>query len=497
MEYFFNGFQEIFQLHYLIYMFAGVALGLILGALPGLTGSMGIALMLPFTYHMTATTALVFLLSIYTGGLFGGAITAILINTPGSTANLVTMLDGYPMNRRGEGGRALGIALLSSVVGGIIGCVFLVLATEKMAQISLKFGPGEMFMVVFFGIACVGSLAANPLKSIFAGFFGVLLGTIGTNALGVTRGNFGSIYLMDKIPMVPALIGFLALPEIISLASQKSIASDVGKKGVGLSSVLGGFKDVIVRPIQTILCSILGVVVGIIPAAGASVAGMLGYNLSKQSSKKGDKFGTGIPEGIVAPEAANNASEGGALATLFVLGIPGSNSTAMLLGALVLQGWNPGPKLFIDNKEVIYTAFSSLFLQQFVMLLLGLLLCAFAAYIVKVPTKYLVPFILLFTMMGSFSNRNAIFDMGLMVVFGLVGYLMRRAEFPIMPLILGLLLGGNADNELLRIKQSYDSFWQIFESPITVILAIISVASIALPLISNLRKLRRKEEEVA
>ena len=187
MQHFIEGFSVIFQMQYLLYMFGGVGIGLILGCLPGLTGSMGIALMLPFTYKMPPLTALVFLLSIYTGGLFGGAVTAVMINTPGSTANMVTMLDGYPMNKRGEGGKALGIALMSSVIGGLIGCIFLLFATKPLATLSLKFGPAEMFMVAIFGLSCVGSLAKNTLKSVYAGLFGILLGTIGMSSLGTIR----------------------------------------------------------------------------------------------------------------------------------------------------------------------------------------------------------------------------------------------------------------------------------------------------------------------
>ena len=336
MQHFIEGFSVIFQMQYLLYMFGGVGIGLILGCLPGLTGSMGIALMLPFTYKMPPLTALVFLLSIYTGGLFGGAVTAVMINTPGSTANMVTMLDGYPMNKRGEGGKALGIALMSSVIGGLIGCIFLLFATKPLATLSLKFGPAEMFMVAIFGLSCVGSLAKNTLKSVYAGLFGILLGTIGMSSLGTIRGTYGNMFLMDGIPMVPALIGFLAMPEIINLAGKKMMTDNNGNHSTGFRAVLSGFKEVLKRPVQAVLCSLLGVVIGIMPAAGAAVAGMMGYNQSKQWCKRGDQFGTGIPEGVIACETANNASEGGALATLFVLGIPGSASTAMMLGALVL-----------------------------------------------------------------------------------------------------------------------------------------------------------------
>lgn len=488
MEYFFSGFGQIFAGGHIIFMILGMALGLILGALPGLTGSLGIALMLPFTYTMTPLRALTFLLSIYTGGLFGGAITAITINTPGSPSNLMTQLDGWPMTKKGQSGKALGIALLSSVIGGLIGCVFLVLATEPMAQISLKFGNGEMFMVMIFGISCVSSLAKSPSKSIFAGLFGILLSTIGASTVGKPRGTFGSIWLYEGLPTVPVLIGLLAIPEVVKLVIPDKTVVEVDKSQLGFKSIISGFKENIKHPIQTVLCSLLGVVIGVVPAAGSAVAGVMSYNLSKSTLKNGDKFGTGEPQGVVASETANNASEGGALATMFVLGIPGSSSTAMLIGALALQGWAVGPKLFIDHQDVIYTAFSSLFIQQILMLILGLVLCMCASYIVKVPKKYLLPAILVFTMLGAFSDRAASIDIVIMAVLGVVGYIMKKNDFPMLPVILGYLLGGDAESNLIRISQQYDSFWEIFQSPITVVLFIISLISFFVPMTVNLRK---------
>ena len=496
MEFFLKGFATILSGNYLIFMFAGVALGMVLGALPGLTGSLGIALMLPFTYRMDALTALVFLLSIYTGGLFGGAITSITINTPGSPANLMTMQDGFPMFKAGKGGQALGIALFASVIGGIVGCLFLVFAAEPMATLSLMFGNGEMFMVLFFGIACVGSLSKYPLKSFFAGMFGILLSTIGCSLQGSVRGTFGSKWLFDGIPMVGTMIGLLAIPEIVKLSQGKNIAN-IDDVKLGFKSIFAGFVEVIKRPIQTILCSLLGVLVGIIPAAGSSVAGVLSYNQSKQFSKKGDEFGKGIPEGIVASETANNASEGGALATMFVLGIPGSASSAMLIAALAMQGWATGPKMFMDHKDIIYMAFSSLFMQQLVMLLLGILLCVCASYIVKVPNKYLVPVILAVAMCGAFANRNAAFDIGVICVFGIIGLLMRMYDFPILPMMLGYLLGGDAESNLTRIFQEHDSFFEIFQSPITVILFVAAVFCFVFPLVMKAVSDRKKKKAMA
>lgn len=485
MSHFIDGFAIVLSLKYIFYMFSGVFFGLILGALPGLTGTLGIALMLPFTYSMDPLTALVFLLSIYSGGLFGGAITAIMINTPGSPANIATMFDGYPMAQKGFPDKALGLALNSSVIGGLIGCIFLLLITEPLANLSLKFGPAEMFMVAVFGLSVIGSLSSDIIKSLYSGMFGLLLGTIGMNANGIDRGTFGVMYLLDGIPLIPVLIGFLSLPEIFSLVNQQFVVEGFSQK-ISMRNIVFSFKEIIKRPVLTVLSSVLGVFVGIMPAAGATVASLLSYNQAKNFSKTPELFGTGIPEGIISCETANNASEGGALSTMLVLGIPGSASTAMLLGALMLQGWVPGPSLFIDHKEIIYASISSLFIQQFVILFLGMILCYFGAYILKIPSKYLVPCVLMFTILGAFANRNAIFDVGLMLLFGVIGYVMKKIEYPVMPVVLGIILGPIADRELLRVVQMYEgNYLEIFTKPIVLVLIIISALSIMFPYLKS------------
>ena len=496
MGVFLQGFTTVLQPHYLLFMFGGVALGLVIGFLPGLSGGMGIGLMLPFTFHMEPLTALVFLCSIYTGGIFGGAVTAILLNTPGAPANLSTVLDGFPMARNGQPERSMGISLTSSFVGGLVGTIFLLLLAGPLAQFSLKFGPGEMFFVAIFGLTVVGSLSENVVKGVFSGLFGILLGTIGLSANGVLRGTMGILYLMDGIPTVPALLGLLALPAIYELSRRKSAVLQVGTVSSGFASLQGllqGARDTLKGIVQAVLCAILGTVVGIIPAAGSAIAGVLGYNWSKNLCKNGDKFGTGVPEGIIGPESANNASEGGALATMFVLGIPGSTATAMMLGALALQGWAVGPKMFVDHSDVIYTAFSSLFCQQFVMLILGAALCLLGAKLVKIPVKYLMPIILAFAITGAYAANYLQFDCFLLLGFSVLGYLMKRNDFPAMPLILGLLLGGTADVELLRINQLFDSFWEIFRSPIVLVLAAVSLVSVLLPFAIKEAKRRKSE----
>ncbi len=493
MDAFVTGFGIILQPQFIVFMFGGVILGMVFGSLPGLTGSMGIALMLPFTFNMDPLTSLVFLLSIYTGGLFGGATTSIIINTPGSTANIATLLDGYPMSKNGETERALGLALMSSVAGGIIGLTFLLLATETLATLSLRFGPAEMFMVTIFGLSVVGSLSKNIVKSLFAGAFGILLGTVGMSSTGAIRGTMGSMYLLDGFPLMPTMIGLLALPSIFDLAVMP--VYETMKDRNSFIEILKGVKEAIMSPLRVLFGALIGVVVGIMPAAGATIAGIMSYNQAKIWSKKSDEFGTGIPEGIIAAESANNASQGGALATMFVLGIPGSNSTAMMMGALIIQGWAPGPRLFIENSDIIYASFSSLFVQQFVMLIVGIVLCTFAAQIIKVPVKYLVPIILVFTMLGAFSFRNALFDAGLMITFGIIGWFMKKNDFAIMPIILGIILGSIADRELLRIYQSFDSFTSIFSRPIVLVLSGIILFSIAAPLIKQIRTNKKESTE--
>jgi len=480
MEYFFSGFAMILQLKYILYMFGGVFMGTVLGFLPGLNAAMGIALMLPLTYTMPSLDALVFLASIYTGGLFGGAVTAILINTPGSNANIATTLDGYPMQQKGESERALGLALCSSMIGGLIGMICLTLIAAPMAKVALKFGPAEMFMVAFFGLTVVGSLSDDVVKSLFSGLVGLLLGTIGINDMGIDRGTMGSIYLIEGLPLIPALIGFLALPAIYELAAG-DVTAQMTAQRVSLKKLLNGCHEVFRHPIQALLCSLTGVVIGIMPAAGASIAGIFCYNQSKQFSKNPKNFGTGIAEGIIACETANNASEGGALATMFVLGIPGSNATAMMLGAVVLMGWTPGPRMFSQYSDIIYTVFSSLFIQQFVMMFFGVLLCLLATRLSRISVKYLAPTIIMLTMVGAFSSGYNLFDPSLMIGCSVLGWFMKRYDYPVMPLVLGILLGDIADAELMRILQSFDHFYEIFTRPIVLLLLTISAFSVVLP----------------
>lgn len=480
-----EGIQAFLQWQNFFFIIFGMTLGIVLGAIPGFTGSLGIAIVLPLTFNMDPMPALVFLLSIYTGGLFGGAITAVLINTPGSPAAVATTFDGYPMTKDGKSSRALGLAIMSSTIGGLIGVIVLFLIIEPLATIALKFGPLEMFMIAVFGLTIIAALKGDSfIKSIFAGLLGVLLGTIGMTSTGAIRGTFGIVELMDGIPLIPALIGLFAISELFMLVDQDYIASD-NMKSNNLNSLIGGLKRAIKSPLNLLRSSAIGVGIGALPAAGSTVASLLSYNEAKRFSKEKHKFGKGHDEGIIAAESANNSSEGGALATMLVLGIPGSASTAMLLGAIIMQGWVPGPRLFIDHSEVLYGAIFSEFVQMFALLFIGVFICLVATKVVLIPTRILIPVITIFALIGAFAERHLIFDAALVFIFGLIGWYMRKNNYPTISVVLGLILGPIADEELLRSVQIHgdQTFVAFFQSPISLTIIIITIFGAVIPTI--------------
>ncbi|MEI3606477.1 tripartite tricarboxylate transporter permease [Pseudogracilibacillus sp. SE30717A] len=463
----------------------GLFLGVVLGAIPGLTGSLGIALMLPVTFTMDPLPAFVFLIAIYTGGLFGGAITAVLINTPGSPAAVATTLDGYPMTQKGQSGKALGLAVGSSTIGGLIGALVLLLIIQPLATFALKFGPTEMFIVALFGLTIISSVQEGGfIKSIFAGLFGVLLGTIGMTDTGAMRGTFGNVYLLDGIPMIPALIGLFAVSELFFLADKQFVAKNTSEQSY-MSEILNGIKRVFKYPFNIIRSSAIGVFVGALPAAGSTIASLLSYNEAKRFSKKKEMFGKGNEEGIVAAETSNNASEGGALATMLVLGIPGSASTAMLLGAIIMQGWVPGPRLFIDQSTILYGVIFSMFVGLLFLILVGGVVSLGAGHVINIPTRILVPIIVIFALIGAFATRNLLFDAILVFIFGIIGWYLRRNKYPIIAVVLGLILGPIADKELLKSVQLHGSetLMAFFTRPVSLVLIIITVLGVLLPII--------------
>lgn len=488
-----DGITEFMTWFNFLLIILGLFLGVVLGAIPGLTGSLGIALMLPVTFTMDPLPAFVFLIAIYTGGLFGGAITAVLINTPGSPAAVATTLDGYPLTQKGHSGRALGLAVGSSATGGLIGAIVLLIIIQPLATVALKFGPTEMFIVAVFGLTIISSIQEGGfIKSMFAGLFGVLIGTIGMTDTGAMRGTFGNVYLLDGIPMIPALIGLFAVSELIFLADKQFVAKKPSGEQRYSMQLIKGIKEIFKYPVNIIRSSAIGVFVGALPAAGSTIASLLSYNEARRFSKKKNEFGKGNPEGIVAAESANNASEGGALATMLVLGIPGSASTAMLLGAIIMQGWVPGPRLFIDQSTVLYGVIFSMIIGLLFLMLVGGIVSLGAGRVINIPTRILIPIIMVFALIGAFATRNILFDSFLVFIFGILGWYLRRNNYPVIAVVLGLILGPIADQELLKSVQLFgaETLTAFFTRPLSLVLIIVTVVGVFVPML--LERLKKK-----
>jgi putative tricarboxylic transport membrane protein len=471
-------------------LLVGVLLGVLVGAMPGLSPSMGVALMVPFTYGMDAGTALTLLLAIYLAASYGGSITAITINTPGTASAVVTAFDGYPMTRSGEARRALGISLVISVAAGVLGTLILIFFSLPLAAVAVRFHPAEYFALSLFGLATVASLAGSAwAKAFAAAAFGLLLNAVGTDPIsGVSRFTFGIPELSDGFPLIPVLIGLFALSEVFDAVAKKDFAPiPAGKLGGGWPKLAEYWQ----LRWTTLWSSIIGTVVGIFPGAGATIAAFLAYDFTKKLSKTPEKFGFGSREGIAAAESANSASVGGAMVPLLTLGIPGSATTAVLLGAMMIHKITPGPQLFLERPNVIYGIFASLLVANIVLLGVGFLGAKVWVRITEIPKQILFVMVAMMSIVGSFAVRNALVDVIFCLGFGLVGWWFKRSGVPVAPVVLGLVLGGIAETNFRRALMM--DGWAVFASrPVALCLLILAAASFLLPLFLN--KLPKKSD---
>lgn len=492
------GFQSILTFTSILYMITGTALGIIIGAIPGLSSSIGVIVLLPLTFYMETIHALVFLCSIYVSVIYGGSLTAILLNTPGTSESTATTFDGYQMTLQGKASEAIGLAIGSSLIGGLISYVILLYAMAPVAWFAIKFGPSEMFLVSLLGITIIASLREKTMsKTLLSGILGLLLGTIGISSKGDWRSTFGLIYLADGMPFLPPLIGLFAITEVFCLAERNFVVSK-GKEGSqSVLKIMKGIVKVFKYPLTILRSSLMGTVIGAIPGAGATIAAFVGYNEAKRSSKHPEKYGTGYPDGIVAAEVANNASTGGALMTTMTLGIPGSTTCAVIIAAFMLHGITPGPALLRDQSTIVYGLIMALFVSQIFMVGMTIIAGISFAKLLVLPTYILVPFITLFCVIGSFSFRNATFDIYLTFIFGIIGWLMRKYDYSPVALILGILLGPIADSELIRIYTQFgNEFYLAFITrPISLVLSILLVLSIIRPYLQNMFLLRKKNKK--
>jgi putative tricarboxylic transport membrane protein len=471
-EQFALGFSICLQPHNLLVGLIGVTIGIIVGALPGLTATMAIAVLIPVTFSMDATPALILLGGAYCGALYGGSISAILLNTPGTPSAVATCIDGHPMAQQGKGGKGLATAGIASCVGGIFSALALILLAPPLARLALMFGPPEYFLLALLGVTIIISLSADSfIKGVISGFLGLFLATIGMDPItGYARFVFGERNLLSGLPLVPVLIGLLSTAQLFELAEEsntrilktRTVSDSVMLTWPELKSIVG----IMLRS------SVIGTVVGAIPGAGANIASFIAYDTAKRSSKTPERYGTGIIEGIAAPESANNAVSGGAMITMLTLGIPGSNTTAVLMGGLMLHGLIPGPEFFSSGASVAYPFMMSLFPSNIFMLLIGLFCAKYFIHIVRCPNSILVVLIMMFSAVGSYAISNNIFNVYVMLAAGIVGYAMRKLQISVVPLVLAFILGQITELGIRRsiILSKGDLLHYFFSRPLSVIL---------------------------
>ncbi len=467
----------------------GVMLGILVGVLPGLSPAMGVALLVPFSYGLPPLYALILLVSLYSAANYGGTITAIAINTPGTPSAIVSTFDGYPLTQRGEPGKALGTSVVASTVGGFFGTIVLIFFSVPLAKAALSFGPAEYFALAIFGLTITSSLSTgNYVKAFIATLIGLLLNTVGMDPFtGYLRFTFGIPELADGFNFIPALIGLFALGEIF-LKLEKGWEV---KKGLQkLSDKMPKFKELWKIKRAILQSSILGTLIGVVPGAGATIAAFIAYNEAKRGSKHPEEFGKGSLEGVAASGAATSGSVGGALVPLLTLGIPGSAATAVLIGALVLHGLTPGPELFKGDAPIVYGIFASMLIAYSAMFFFGFLGNQLWIKIIKAPKSVLYPIILAIAFIGSYSVGNSMFDVWSCFGFGILGWLLRRNGFPTAPVILGLILGFLAETNFRRALLMGDATI-FFTRPISLILLILAAASLFYPIIKTKIKSRK------
>ncbi|MDR1731331.1 MAG: tripartite tricarboxylate transporter permease [Synergistaceae bacterium] len=491
MENFLIGINALCSFDALLAIGAGVIWGTVGGMIPGINGTIAMALLLPFTWGMEPHVAVMMLGGVYCGAEYGGSIPAILIGTPGTNAAAATVFDGYEMHKKGETGLALYLSLYSSVFGGLFGAIALIFLAIPLAKIALAFGPAEYFLLALTGLSLICSLGEdNIFKGIWAGLFGILLSTVGFDPFaGSPRFTFGLDDISDGFEMVALMMGLFAISEVFRQIQSfdihdPQIQAQKSDTSMPKWSALHKFYKV------NIISSIMGVIIGAMPGAGATVASFLSYSWFKKSSKDPDSFGKGNPTGVAAPEAANNAVTGGAMVPLLALGIPGSNSTAIMLGALMIHNVKPGPMLFIDHPEIPYGIFSSMFVANIFMFFVGVACIKFAIRLTSISKPALFAGILTLVFTGAYAFNSEAVDVLVAFLCGILGFAMRRAKLPHAATVLGFVLGfimeANLRRALILTKGNY---WNVFtNSSITLALTLIVLISIFLPLLKPLRK---------
>ncbi|AWP26733.1 tripartite tricarboxylate transporter permease [Paenibacillus sp. Cedars] len=496
MDLLLQGLGNVFQPEVILLLIGGVIIGIIIGALPGLTATMGVALFLPVTFGMDAVTGVLLLIGVYFGSIYGGSIAAILLNTPGTPASAATALDGHAMTKQGKAGKALGYAAIASGVGGLISVLMLILIAPQLAGVALNFSAPEMFGLALFGLSIISSVSGGSvLKGLIAGVFGILISTIGMDPMtSYPRFTYDQLSLLNGFSFIPVMIGLFAVSEALVIMEGEIGGGDKIKKIIA-NYVLPKWNELKRLWFSMIRSGFIGTIIGIIPGAGADIAAFVSYNEGKRFLKKEEKetYGKGNPKGIVSAEAANNGVTGGAMIPLLTLGIPGDAVAAILLGALVVQGIQPGPQLFATSGELVYTLFAGMIIANILMVIFGISGIRLFVKILLVPKKMLAPLILILSTIGAYAISNNIFDVFTMLVAGVIGYFMKKYGFPASPIVLALILGPMAESEFRRSLVMSEGSYSIFlERPIALGFIIIAVLSLILPLVWGKLKKNKK-----
>ncbi len=495
-----SGLAAVFTPTTLILIIVGVIIGIIFGAIPGMSAAMAVALCLPVSFGFEPVEGISLLLGLYIGGISGGLISAILLNMPGTPSSIATTFDGFPLAKNGQAGKALGAGIVYSFLGGLVSIFLLIFLSPPIARISLMFSPYEYFSVSIFALTMIASLSDQSMaKGLLSGMVGVSMAMVGAAPIdSYQRFTFGNHELDVGFALLPVLVGLYAISEVITTAEDKSVVTSdniVDFKIKGFGFTMSEFRGQFVNFIRS---SLIGTGIGILPGIGGGTSNIIAYITAKNQSKHPEKFGTGIIDGIVASESANNASIGGALIPLLTLGIPGDTVTAMLLGGLMIHGITPGPMLFRTNGDLIFSIFAALLVANVVMLILEFFGMRMFVNMLKIPKNILLSVIVVLCVVGAFANNNRIFDAHVMVIFGIIGYILIKIKYPLPPVILGFILAPIIETNLRRgLMLSKGSMSPFFTKPISATFLAIAALSILISIIKEIRKRKKNANEMA
>jgi putative tricarboxylic transport membrane protein len=490
-----QGFINALQMQAILMMLLGTVIGTVAGIIPGLSSGMSVALFLPLTFTMSPLHGIIFLISIYVSVGYGGALTAILLNTPGSPQNAVTTLDGFALTKQGRAAEALGVSIAASVYGGLMSYVAMLVSIGFVASVALKFGPVEMFLIAISGVTVLGAVGAGSAAKIAAsGAFGLLIGTIGIVPTGEWRATYDNPFLAEGVPIIPVLVGIFVFSELMVMVFRDYVIDSTITVKRSARDIFAAFRLPVHLLPSLFRSSGLGIIVGLMPAAGGTVASFAAYSLSRRMSKHSEEYGKGSVEGVVASESANNACSGGDIMTTLVLGVPGSATTGILLGALTMHGLQAGPSFVAQQQELVYGIIAAAIISQVIMVAAAIAGAYGLSGTLSVPTRILVPILMLFSVVGAYASRNAAFDVYLMLVCGAFGFLMKRTGYSPLAAVMGLILSSIADNEFIRILQLYDKewYWAFVSRPLAAGILALLVLTLAWSAYSRYSARRRK-----